>query len=242
MVHTLPDYTSKWKMTELFESISPAELAARLNSPIKKDRRGFVQYIDNFEGVSTKWDTASAGVGASTTLNAAYSFEGDASFKLTTGNVANNYAFMRNTFLQPSNITMGLACHVRLDAADCFFNMSQQGFTGTDYYLGTIHILPDTNELQILTDIGVYTSISLTAIPDIIEELWLPLKFVIDWQNKMYVRAVIGTTEYDLSAYPLVTFGSAVTPCYRVNLRVQTEANANHTAYVDNVIITTNEG
>lgn len=228
-------------MTELFENINIAELAARLNSPIKKDRRGFVQYFDDFEDASTKWDAVSAGVGASTALNAAYSFEGGCSYKLTTGNVINNYAFIRNTFMHPSNKTMGLACHIRLDNADCYFDMTQQGYTGTDYYLGKIRILPDSNELQIQTGIAAYTSISLSAIPDIIEELWLPLKCVINWETKMYVRAVIGTTEYDLSAYPLVTFGSGITPCYRVNLRVQTEANANHTAYVDNVIITTNE-
>ena len=241
MVHTRPDYTSKYKNEKVFNVVDIGEAAVRLGSPSTEDRRGNFIWYDDFEGVSAKWKTVAAGVGAGAALNAGYSWRGDSSFKLTTANTANAFAFMQKRFTPPSDYKVGAECHVRLDKEHCFFDLNVQGWTATDSYLGQMRILPDTDEFQIRTGLLAYTTISTDAFPDIDEELWIMLKLVIDWNTKKYVRAMVGHNEYDLTAYNLLSLGAGPEPCHRVNMRLTTEEAVNHTVYVDDFILTQNE-
>lgn len=241
MVHSLPDYTSKFKNEKIFDVVDIGEAAVRLGSPSMEDRRGNVIWFDDFEGVSTKWDTTAAGAGASAALNAEYSWRGDNSFRLTTANTTDAFAFMQKRFTPPSDYLVGAECHVRLDEENCYFDLHQQGWTPTDSYLGSMRILPDTYELQIRTGLLVWTTISTDAFTDIYEELWIMLKLVIDWNTKTYVRAIVGHNEYDLSAYNLLSMGAGPEPCHRINMRITTEEDDNHSIYVDNFILTQNE-
>ncbi|GAH58675.1 unnamed protein product, partial [marine sediment metagenome] len=49
MVHTLPDYSTKYKMTNLFGNLDNSELAARIKPLSMLDRAGHLIWYDDFE-------------------------------------------------------------------------------------------------------------------------------------------------------------------------------------------------
>ncbi len=111
MTHTLPDYTTKYKMTNIFSNIDTAELAVRLGSGVIYDRRGNVVDYDDFEHGSLKWDndfTAHAGTVAVSTDTAR---SGGKSLKIVTANAVadrmNIYRYVTPTF--NTNIGMELS-------------------------------------------------------------------------------------------------------------------------------------
>ena len=53
MVHTLPDYSTKYRMTNVFGNIDHSELAARLGSPSTFDRRGNIIFMDSTQILPT---------------------------------------------------------------------------------------------------------------------------------------------------------------------------------------------
>ena len=68
MVHTLPDYTTKYKTAIVFGNLDHAELAARLGSIDIYDRRGAVIDLDNFEAPYMRWIGETLGGGGNVTL------------------------------------------------------------------------------------------------------------------------------------------------------------------------------
>ena len=73
MAHTLPPWTSKYKLTEVFSGIDVNELAVRLGSPVNLDRRGNIVFIDDVEHALRKWEVSTTGDRGSCNVNANYS-------------------------------------------------------------------------------------------------------------------------------------------------------------------------
>ena len=82
MVHTLPPWTSKYRLVKIFANVDVAELVVRLGSPVSFDRRGNVVLIDDFAASVIKWSYPGYGTGNGHELSTAWAKSGSQSLKL----------------------------------------------------------------------------------------------------------------------------------------------------------------
>ena len=241
MVHTLPDYTTKYKMTKIFGTVDDAELAARLGSPNTYDRRGQTIWMDDFENTPINWFTDGIGAGHTETLSNTRSWRGSQSLKLTTGAVANNDSQIKKTFSAPISTTLGLEMHLYTSDAPSLLKIYFYGYTGTRVYRALVKWDPNAYTISYANsaDADVNLSPEVTWLPA--SEHWIPIKIVIDWDKLEYKRILAGANEYDLTGQPLWSAADATRPNVNIWLYWYTQVNVAHSLYIDNVILTQNE-
>jgi len=66
-------------------------------------------------------------------------------------------------------------------------------------------------------------------------------KLVIDFENDLYQRALIRSTEVDMSALGIQTAANATSPRMVFTVWIYSDSGDNDWAYIDNVVITQNE-
>lgn len=241
MVHTLPDYTTKYRMTQIFGQIDTGELAARLGSPSTQDRRGNVIWMDDFEHSSAKWDLLSQGDGAAAAINNTRSWTGSQSMKHTTASDPPNFNHMRKDFSQLPAGRIGAELQAWFSHANIEMHLYLYGYSSVGSYEGALKLDLNADTLSYQPSVGDDVVIC-HDVPWVVDlEMWLMLKLVIDWENNEYIRAILGHTVYDLSGIPLKTNGTGVAPRSRVYIYFVSKDNNNREIYVDNFILTQNE-
>ena len=241
MVHTLPDYTTKYKMTKIFGNIDDAELAARLGSINTFDRRGNVVWMDDFEAATLKWVSTTIGGLGSGALSTDTARNGASCFKMVTDNVTGRGWQILKRLPIPESGRLGIE-----------FSMSSavdKWRISVDFVLytlaGTIRASytwdEDSDRLWIIPSSGVSTDIFTDAEHTQDIHLFNTMKLVVDIDNLKFVRALWNDVEIDLSNYALRQTGYTAAYFLGVNINVHARENVAKTVYVDDVIITQNE-
>lgn len=241
MVHTLPPWTTKYRMTKIFGQIDTGELAARLSSPVTFDRRGNVVWLDDFEGISVNWGNGGAGSGNSQVIHSDRSWTKTNSMKLVTGASANNTSYIRKHMYFPSSTKIGIEAYFCPTASNQEISLIIYGYDGDDEYTAAVTWDPTAKKLYYMNSGGDPVELGSGFEVDSLYEYWLPIKLVIDFDTKKYVRVLSANAEWDLSAQSLKTTGSEIHPGLRLWILIKTTVNAAKTCYVDNVIFTQNE-
>ena len=240
MVHTLPDYTTKYKMTKIFGNIDTGELAARLGSIDTFDRRGNVLWLDDFNSPTLKWLDQSNFAGA-VTLSIRYPYMGAQSAYFQTDDTAWNYSEIKRYFAYPLNDRLGFEFWFALLEDTTYVEIQLGIDDGIKQRLWKHKIDVANNTLEVYHN-GVFV-VYETLPNDILASRWCynSFKLVVDMQTLHYVRSLFNNVEYDLSGYiPLsgLTLGNYFVDC-RITVRTTTAAAAN--MYLDNFIYTFNE-
>ena len=241
MVHTLPDYTSKWKTNTITAIADNAELAARLGSIVSYDRRGNVLWMDNFEGAVSKWQLTGAGVGNAQAINAAYSRMGEQSLKLTSGSTLTRQARARMYIPYRVDGKMGFEFAWTRGLNMEYLTFYLYFYTGAKYVYSGLRFVNGTSTLEYLDDGAAWQTIEagLSVMAD--NRAFNIMKLVVDTDTNYYVRALFNENEWDLSAYPCDTAASAVAATIRPDIQVFSTAAANTTVFADCAICTINE-
>jgi len=238
MVHTLPDYTSKWKTRKVSAIADNAELAARMNT---YDRRGNTIWMDDFEGATLKWAKTLSGAGAAATINAEHPYRGSQHLKLVGGSTANWRAQVIKYFSYLHVNNIGVEVAFTADANVLYFILELLSFDGTDYTEVQLWVDPTNDELSYLNSAGVTTVFDATI--DFLESTrdYHILKVVMDPINNRYIRGFFDNTEYDMSAYPARHENSGIAPSLQVGLYVYSNGATNAVVNCDSFILTQNE-
>lgn len=241
MVHTLPDYTTKWRMATIFANIDDAELAARLGSIDTFDRRGNVVWMDDFEASTLKWKAITHGDNAAVALSAASAYSGAQSMALTAGEGATGYAYGHRYITTSIAGKIGLDLCFTVDSATKTLTFWLIYNYGNYDYRGELIYYPATDKL-VLTDSAGTEQDVFTSRPLYEDSLcYHHLKLVIDSSTLKYVRVLLNEHSFDASAYSLYPASVAGTTHMRVGLQHVSDHAAVKTIYIDNVIITQNE-
>ena len=238
MVHTLPDYSTDYKLATVFANIDDAELAARLGCPSVFDRRGNVVWYDDFEHGILAMDLDGEENAVITTDHA---FRGGNSIKLTTGGVALADDSIMKTINYPTTTRLGLECTFLMDHNDITLEFCIELYDGTNYYDCKVRWDGTNDDIDVYAHPDTWTEVTGSAKLDYAGYCWHTMKLVIDTGTKKYVRCIIGNTEYNLSAYDLNWEANADRPLLDIKIEITNETNNVRNLWVDNVILTQNE-
>jgi hypothetical protein len=228
------------------QDISLAELASRLGSITAFDRRGDVDYYDDFENNGSRWVPTLVGVGAAKAISTDYSHKGEASLKLTTGNAIGNLTNVYLSQTYPSYQKIGLeAASKRVGGPT--FGIGYGFSNGVYTYLARLRIVPAAppiyNRFYIYTA-AAYLQIGTGYLSGEFDSLKLVMNMSpLDTTGvPLYERVIINDRIFDVSQYPLDVLGPGVFTRYFIaTAEAMATANANADAYFDDFIITKNE-
>jgi len=229
-------------MTTIFGQIDQGELAARLGSLSLQDRRGSFVWYDDFEAAVSKWTHQATGTGAAVALSTDYSNLGAQSMKITTSASTAQSSLISRYFTLPPNTRVGVECMLRPHDSKMVATIIMNGYDGDNFYDPRVRVNFDTDVVEYYNSAGNWVEIeSDLKFYDGIGT-WLFIKLVFDWDTKKYVRLMVGKEEYDLSAQSIKVGDSALEPLLSLELWATPSENASHILYIDNVILTQNEG
>jgi len=241
MSHTLPDYTTKYKLAKIFGNVDNAELAARLGACSTMDRRGNLIWYDDFEAAAAvKW-TIFTDVGATAALSTDRAWMGNQSMKTVTPAVINNSASLTKIFSLPPERRMGAEFMFCITTEKPVIILGVYGYDGTSNVIGGIKYDHNLEKLYYFNSAGAFIELPLYDSLLITTEHWFYVKLVVDWDTKKYVRLIFSSTEYDLSSIDLRTIASIVKKYITVEIKNMAGTNAAATVYFDNFILTQNE-
>jgi hypothetical protein len=241
MTHSLPDYTTKYKLTSLFASIDNAELAVRLKSIHSHDRRGSVLWMDDFEGSVLRWEPTCSGAGSGVALSTTYQRSGIQSAACTTGPGGSDYAGLRRSLTYPTLSPLGFEISFKPTTLIDYYLMTAIVHTGSIYYYSAIMLDVTNDALKYLTTGGAYTQFSADCPLALISNLFMTIKLVIDPVTGYYKRFMLNNVTHDLSANAIRTVASATDPYYYFQFQCINSSASSRVMYVDDAIMTIDE-
>ena len=241
MTHTLPDYTTKYKLAKIFGNVDNAELAARLGACSTLDRRGNTIWYDDFEGgAAIKWTTQVSGAGTVAVVDTR-AWMGSHSMATVTGALLNDFAYFIKGFSLPIEREMGAEVMFHIAGGKPLVGLRLVGATGTVVATGKIKYDHNDKKIYYYTTGGAW--VELTRVDDVLfnHENWIYLKLVVDWDKGEYVRFIFGSTTYSMAGIPLFRVGSVTDIFINVYITIDALSAAVATVYWDNFVLTQNE-
>lgn len=241
MVHTLPDGTTKYRMVTIFGQIDSGELAARLDSPVKFDRRGNVVSMDDFEGTTLRWNVQGAGAGYGAAISTDSAFSGSKSCKMTAGAGEFGAAYIYKYIAYKIPGKVGYEFSFTIDENTFSITLRFEYYNGSKHGSGKIRYLYESSKFQYLNSGGgwtdLLTSIALRTGPFNFHTM----KLVIDTENHEYVRFLLDNHSESMADIAIQKSGSAANPSLYLGIEHTSEHADAKSIYIDDIIITQNE-
>lgn len=244
----LPDYAQPMPVGQvpvgpIYTSTDVAELAARLGSINKFDRRGNVIFLDDFVD-ELGWETTGTfASGYTVTRSTITTKSGGVSCKLVVP--ASSYAQIGKWLPYPVLSRIGYEiAFVHSDNADTY-NWYMYLSDGTDTYATAVRITDITasvGTLQIYVGAGWIDIATVSLYGK--HGMFHILKVAGDFTsaNRRYTRVIFNESEYGISSHTLDTSAPVVAlPYIRLIAKVTAKAVGTATVFMDDVIVTQNE-
>jgi len=219
----------------------PGEAAARLGSINVYDRRGWTVWMDDFEAPLLKWLTTSGGVGVNPILSVANSWTGiQSAYFFVPAGVGNSILTRLFPLLRLGKL--GVEFWVNGEpAAGTFLECRVDIYDGTNHTRGELHInYGAVNNVSINTPGG--WQIIDTTFYNFFNRKYEPVKMVLDMDSDTFVRLLVGSTEYDISAYHMIPVGAVAVRYIVVRFWFgDGDALLDTELYLDNFILTQQE-
>ena len=241
MVHTLPDYTTKYKIAAIFSMIDVAELAARLGSINTYDRRGNVMFMEDFEGGTLFWNTEGVGTGNSAALSTVWAKSGSQSCALTAGAGALGQSYIYRDLLVKVIGNIGLESSFTVDPDTSYVFMSLRYYNGAGYVEGGIRYDNANNKIQYLNSGNTYTDLITNLKINTQTKQFSTWKMVLDLSNSEYERVMVNDEDVDMDGIDLKSVVAANSKYIMIRIRHDSSHADAKTIYVDDVILTQNE-
>ena len=217
------------------------ELAARLGSPVKWDRRGDLIYACTFESGLGFGSIYGSGDAHAEFLSPRYPREGGVGLCLYPGSGGSGYAAVVFSLPRPpvSKIGVEYSFSVHTDVSTWVINSSW--YSGTQLLKAKIQIDHANGDLDYWTAAGAWAEFA--------DDLNLrggsspvhTAKLVVDYNAQVYTRFIIDHRSWDLSAYAIRATDSGTSSSFTTDFRVTPVTGALQYHYADNFLFTQNE-
>jgi hypothetical protein len=241
MVHTLPDYTTKYKLATIFANIDEAELSVRLGSNCIFDRRGNVVFSDSFEQSAIFWTQTISGAGTSIAQDTTTARTGGKSVKFTLGAVIGAETLISKYLQSLLEKRIGIEAHFSTESTAGTIEIRLDYTTGTRVYMSGIKYSVADEKIYYYASSGDFLTLATGIKIQHYKYTFIPIKYVIDLVTGKYVRLLFNNDVYDLSTYSLSS-GAYVSAEYSNPWILCHNPSASQKIfYLDDVIITQNE-
>jgi len=222
-------------------SVGNAELAARLGSSIRHDRRGQLIYSNDF---SQGWGSVLRevfGTGSSVSLDCANSETGGYSAKLVSGTEPGGCAriYGRVPYL-PKTLT-GFAVRYMTETDYGYLRFSLVHYDGDVIAYARIKYDLSDKSLWLIQPGGSWLQFAENVEIPVVDGLYHYFKLVIDPINGKYCRLLMNNATYDLSDYSCWVSTEENNPCILFSVYLYGRSGYNDVIYVDNLTITVSE-
>jgi hypothetical protein len=241
MAHTLEPWSTKYKMVKVFGNIDNNELAARLGGTNTYDRRGNVYWFTTFNEDLNNMFLFDSGQGEDWYLSNERVFTGDCSLKLIPATLPPYVAVIQRYFPKPPDLNIGIETWISLPDNGDFIRVGLQLQHEGLLYSADVEIDINNNKLE-YGDCTGYNDIpggSYNFATDY--HFYYPLKFVIDIENKEWVRILFAEKTFDVSGTTISSSAGASEQHLNLTLHAKADSSAYAEFFIGNIILTIQE-
>ena len=236
-----PDY-GIYTQTPVASGISdPGEAAARLGSINVFDRRGWTVWMDDFEAAALKWGADSGFGGSDPILSHVLAWMGAQSVYFLISGDANSISILSHDFPLTRRGKIGVEFWTHLwNGASNYLRLYVGVMDGTNTSIARLLLDSDLRTATIVTPAG-NIPIADNCFPNVLTDLFVPVKLVIDIDTDLYTRLMIGPDEYDISTHSMVLGAPTTNKYMLISFELENGGGGIGYAYIDNFILTQNE-
>lgn len=217
------------------------ELAARLGSPARYDRRGEVIWYDEGKNGIAPWSVFGSGAGNGAYVTCEETYMSPYAIRMKAGSDGGLYSGLVK-FLSPATVgKIGIEVAVYFITVFDNFSVRLVRTNGVTWYDATIYLNCNDGSLE-LRDKNNVKQVIDTGFGNFVQGgQYHQVKLVVDMENFNYFRLLFNQHEYRLIDYPLWSFAAADLDGHRAYLRHTGRPANNDMAVIGHVIITANE-
>ena len=241
MPRDLPDWGAQSSQATVHEVTDLGELAVRLGSIDRFDRRGDVIWMDDFQDGLFKWSQGTAGTGAAVDLSFARARNGMLSCRLLAGSDGTRQALISRELHFPVLSGMGLEVSFEISSETDEVQFNFPLYDGVNFHDFRFIWSDALSELQYRDADANHVAFATGVDLSIAGGLFHIAKLVIDAENKEYARVIVDDTAYPLAGKTPYTIASAELPRIRARIENHGRAGSNDVVYLGDAIITQNE-
>jgi hypothetical protein len=241
MAHGAPDYSNVKKGDALFRVDDMAELAVRLGSVVRYDRRGDVLWMTGFNYGLDEVEVAVLGAGSEVTLTTTHVESAPFAVRLGADGTIGAYAAIAKRLSPPASLKVGLGTQFYAATEYGEIDLYLDLYDGAAYTRAKVVYDHDAGELRYLDSTGAYV-VFAEGLPNLAGSgAFTNYKMVADLELKEYVRVILGRDTYPLPGVPLFQ-GAAGTQPFLWGVVLHYTGTTDLTShYVDNFVVTVNE-
>lgn len=217
------------------------ELAARLGSPVRYDRRGNVIWFDDFRAGLAQWTISLSGTGAQAQIGTSYAELSGYNMRLTPGTTSSKYVICDRS-LNPIELTkMGLEIEFGIATAFDTLFFGVYNYTGTQKQTFVASIDNATGTLWIRDNDGVYKSVA--SVGNLVDPYGIVhhLKLVINLKTRACVRLLFDKNEYNISSFSAYVTPQVSVTTFAVTVQIIGSGAASQLMLVNHAIVTIDE-
>lgn len=244
-----PDYAAPKPVGQtpigpIFTLTDLAEVAARLGSINTFDRRGYTVWMDDFESNNIdRWWVGALGVGASATISNEAARSGSLSCKMVSGSDLVATGISRYLSI-PVISRVGIEASFAALNWGSTFEMQISYHDGVTLYRAAVRYIDGAvgvGSLEVEDNVAGWVTLATGLNFGTHVSAFQTMKFVFDLESKNYVRVLLNSFYFDLSAYTSVLAG--LSPLRRLStvIYIHPADLVNRVVYVDDFIATQSE-
>lgn len=218
-----------------------AELAARLGSLTSWDRMGNLLWFEDWENNIITWSESKSGAG-NIAIGTTERYTGNYSLELTAAAGVGQHATVNRGVELPPDGKLGMEIAFQPSIRDSYLILEFDIDNLTNRYVGKIRYDTSDGSVDYWNSGGSWTSLAGTKRISPQFHSFTHFKLVIDNDSGNYVRAKLGSKEWDMTGISMESKATGTYQLCLLEIRCENNNVANTAVmYVDNVIYTVNE-
>lgn len=240
MARGLPDYYNPDTIvSQRLANVEEAVTAIKRMSSV--DNRGRTFVFEHFNENMAGWDAVLSGDGVAGAISTDDAYIPPSSVVIDAGTLAGSgFSYLRKHIILGETKRVGIEAAVmyRNDAPEyqIFMTYNREGTN----YEGRLSVLPADGVIKVGVP-GDWNAVGNIGYNADAGNTWLPLKLVCDFEDNIFIRALIGQTQLDLEDYALTATSVASPGLARFFLWAEARSAAPNDAYFGYAAITVDE-
>jgi len=237
----LPDWQKYLPGSERYALSDLGELAVRLGSPVRYDRRGEVIWYDEFDHGLSPWLATFIGNGSSVEVSSTGTFMGPNAALLTAGEDSLRLASIAKGIHPPVLGRWGVEVAVAFLSNFDSFQIALTIYDGINVYGPSVRLSEADAEIQYRDENSAWQTVAVLGSLWVIPNTYRLLKITYDLDSAKYGILQLGPDSYDLSSFSFSSLPSTAATRIYALFQFKGRLGVNDKAQVGHVIFTANE-